>query len=332
MAPKRSLRGLAINALLLIIGLALLWGSRAEIRRVLARPFDGRLAAAAFGVYMTGLVITFLRWYLLVRALGLPFHVRDAVRLGFIGNFFNLMIPGAVGGDLIKAGFLYREQARKTQAMGSMVIDRIIGLLGLFLLAALAGAVAWPQAGAVVRRLVLIVWAAAALGGLGLVVLFTPALYRPLEWLLARRRRLEVVLVELVAMAGLYRRRLGVVVAALLMAMTNHALNVLAFYLASRAMFSAGSLPGLGAHYLMVPLVLFTTAAPLPGGALGLSEKISGQLFALVRHPSGVEAMLGFRGVMYAGCLVSLLIYLLNARQVRALRQPGPPPEAELAD
>ena len=40
--------------------------------------------------------------------------LRDAMRLGFIGNVFNLVIPGAVGGDIVKGAFLCREQARKT--------------------------------------------------------------------------------------------------------------------------------------------------------------------------------------------------------------------------
>ena len=71
------------------------------------------------------------------------FTLRAAILLGFIGNVFNLVIPGAVGGDLIKAAYLVRMHVKKTQAIASMVIDRILGLLGLFILAAIAGALAW---------------------------------------------------------------------------------------------------------------------------------------------------------------------------------------------
>ncbi len=51
------------------------------------------------------------------------------------------MIPGAVGGDVIKAVFLVADAAvtPRRQAIASMVIDRILGLLGLFLLAGVAG-------------------------------------------------------------------------------------------------------------------------------------------------------------------------------------------------
>ena len=69
----------------------------------------------------------------------------------------------------------------------------------------------------------------------------------------------------------------------------------------------------------MVPLTLFTTAVPLPFGALGLSEQVSQQLFKLVNHPGGALAMMGFRVLMYGGGLVSAGVYLANLRQVRGL-------------
>ena len=74
------------------------------------------------------------------------FKFSATVLLGFIGMVFNLVIPGAVGGDLIKAAYLVRMRIRKTQAIASMVIDRILGLLGLFILAAIAGGFAWRLA------------------------------------------------------------------------------------------------------------------------------------------------------------------------------------------
>ena len=43
--------------------------------------------------------LTFARWYLLVRALDLPFSLKDAFRLGFIGFFLNFFTVGVVGGD-----------------------------------------------------------------------------------------------------------------------------------------------------------------------------------------------------------------------------------------
>ncbi|TXT16411.1 MAG: hypothetical protein FD138_4759, partial [Planctomycetota bacterium] len=88
-------------------------------------------------------MLTFLRWFVLVKALGFPFTVRDALRLGFIGYLFNFVAPGSVGGDLVKAGLLAKEQSnRKTTAVATVLLDRILGMLALFLIGACA---AWPQ-------------------------------------------------------------------------------------------------------------------------------------------------------------------------------------------
>ena len=156
-------------------------------------------------------MLTFARWHQLVRAQGLTFSLRDAVRLGFIGNVFNLVIPGAVGGDVIKAAFLCRMQPdKKPQAVASMVLDRILGLLGLFIAGRGgrgAGACSTAErerpdpdraglggAGGRVRR----AWR----------VVFSPGLYRPLNRLVAGRGKLERVVRELEAIGLAYRERL----------------------------------------------------------------------------------------------------------------------------
>jgi uncharacterized protein (TIRG00374 family) len=56
-----------------------------------------------------------------------------------IGFFFNLVAPGAVGGDLVKMAYIARQTPEKgTEAIFSIMVDRIIGLLGLLLIASVA--------------------------------------------------------------------------------------------------------------------------------------------------------------------------------------------------
>ncbi|QDV36869.1 lysylphosphatidylglycerol synthase transmembrane domain-containing protein [Tautonia plasticadhaerens] len=320
----RNARNLLIHVILSAVALGLLglaiYSNRDQIARVMERPIDTRAFVLAFLVYMAALLLTFLRWFALVRALGLPFRVVDAVRLGFIGNVFNLVIPGAVGGDVIKGAFLCREQAKKTQAVASMIIDRLLGLIGLFLLAGLAGLWAWSGSSEDVRLLIGLAWAASVAGPVGLAVLFSPTLYRPLLDLVAGKGKLGAVASELVTAAGVYRSRLPIVAGALGSAMVSHALFVLAFYLVDLALFRP-DLPGIVSHYVVVPLSLFSTSVPLPFGALGLSEQVSDFLFAQVGHPGGAVAMMGYRVLMYAGGLLSVVVYLANLRQVRSLRE-----------
>jgi hypothetical protein len=152
-----------------------------------------------------------------------------------------------------------------------------------------------------------------------LAILFSPGLYGPLLKLVAGRPRLATFGNELVTLASAYRNRIPIVVATIGMAILGHTLNVLAFTLVDRALYGSAA-PSLLRHLVITPLVLFTMAVPLPFGALGLSEKASEKLFDLVNFPGGAVAMMGFRLVMYAAGLISAIVYLFNARQVRALR------------
>ena len=332
---KNPLRALLVNAFLIALAFGLLtlviWKNRAQIREIFSRELDVRLIALAFTVYFASLSLTFVRWYWLVRVIEPTFRLRHAVLLGYIGNVFNLVIPGAVGGDLVKAAYLVRMRVNKTQAVASMVLDRIIGLLGLFLLAGTAGALAWPMATVEVRRLIVIAWALLSAGVLGLTAIFSQALTWRFPGLLRGQGRVALILAELQAMSTTYRSRLGIVVGSILFSAACHSLFVTAFYMVSRAMFPSG-LPSLAQHFLMVPLILFTTAVPLPFGALGLTEEVSDQLFTLIAHPGGALAMMGFRVLMYAGALVSVCVYLANFGQVRGLTDTAEHLEEELID
>ena len=241
--------------------------------------------------------------------------------LGFIGYVFNLVIPGAVGGDFIKAAYLVRMHIKKTQAVASMVIDRIIGLLGLFVLAAIAGGVAWNSVqSADVRKLIVAAWIATGLAFMVLVLIFTQALTRLFPGLGGSGHgRLAGIMIELKEMSSTYRRRLDIVFLGLVLSVLGHTLNVIAFYLIGKMLFPDTMVTTLAQHFLMVPLTLFTMVVPMPFGALGVSEGVGDQIGKLVGHPGGALAMLGFRVLMYACGLISACVYLANLREVRSL-------------
>src|SRR5713101_4426228 len=97
----------------------------------------------AIGIYLAGVLLTFFRWYILVRAQELPFTLKSALRLGLLGLFYSTFLPSSVGGDIPKAYFIARSQSRRTVAVATVMIDRAVGLWGLCLLVALLGTIFW---------------------------------------------------------------------------------------------------------------------------------------------------------------------------------------------
>lgn len=309
------LAGLTVGLLSLV-----LWQNRDTIREVLGQRLDLRLLGLAFLITQISLLITFVRWSILVRVIEPRFTLRSSILLGFIGYVFNLVIPGAVGGDVIKAAYLARMQIRKTQAIASMVIDRVLGLLGLFVLAAFAGGLGWKLATPEIRKLIAAAWLALGLSSCLVAAIINQASIQNFAGLSGwGHGRASIIMTELRAMSTTYRRRLGVMLTGLGLSVVSHGLNVLVFFLIGKMLFPSRMTTTLAQHFLMVPLTLLTTAVPLPFGALGLSEEVGDQLFKLVGHPSGALAMMVLRVLMLVCGLEGACVYLANLHQVRAL-------------
>ena len=322
--PKQSSRkSLVVNLVLVLLAFILLgivvWQKWDQIGEVFSRKLDFRLLALAMVIYLVGLLLTFVRWFLLVRAIEPGFRFRTTLVLGFIGNVFNLAIPGAVGGDLIKAAYLVRMRIKKTQAVASMVIDRIEGLMGLFILATVAGAIAWPHSNGEVRTLIGFAWFMTASSSFVLFAIFYRLFSRLFPGLNRGQTRISVLMAELNEMSSTYSKRPGLVAGTLALSTFIHGLNVLAFFIVGKMLFGAQMPTTLAQHFLMVPLTLFTMVVPIPFGALGLSEGISDQIFKLVGHPSGALAMMGFRVLMYSSGLIGAIVYLTHLKEIRSL-------------
>jgi uncharacterized protein (TIRG00374 family) len=106
-------------------------------------PNFGYIAAIAV---LTGITVScqIVRWYLLVRALDLPFTLRNAFRLGMVGYFYNTLLPGSIGGDFLKAFFMWKEHPeRKAAAVATVLVDRMLGLFGLLMFASIVGGSFW---------------------------------------------------------------------------------------------------------------------------------------------------------------------------------------------
>ncbi|MEA2012728.1 MAG: lysylphosphatidylglycerol synthase transmembrane domain-containing protein, partial [Verrucomicrobiota bacterium] len=93
----------------------------------------------AFFAYGIVLIITMFRWHSLLKVQGVNLSAKETCRLTMIGVFFNLAIPGAVSGDFIKMAYITKHtQKNKAGAILTIMLDRIIGLVGLFSIALIA--------------------------------------------------------------------------------------------------------------------------------------------------------------------------------------------------
>jgi len=92
--------------------------------------------AVALGIFIIGQILIGLRWWLLLRSQSIFIGFWVAVRLYFLGWFYNNFMPGSVGGDLIRAWYVTKHTDKKFEAVLSVFVDRVIGLASTLIIAA----------------------------------------------------------------------------------------------------------------------------------------------------------------------------------------------------
>jgi uncharacterized protein (TIRG00374 family) len=102
------------------------------------REVDPRLLWLALFLITSGALVAITRWWRLLAVAGCATRWTSALRLSFLGFFFNVVLPaGITGGDVIKAVLVVREHPeRRADAFVTVVVDRALGLLVLMGLAA----------------------------------------------------------------------------------------------------------------------------------------------------------------------------------------------------
>jgi hypothetical protein len=292
-----------------------LYQQRDTLARVADHNWDWHRFVLAVGCVLACEFLAAVRWWILVRAVT-PLSWSAVWRLSLTGVVFNSIMPGANGGDLVKVGVVLTSQGPRTLVLSSLVLDRLLGLLGLLLLASLAAVLAWPAAPVALRPLMLSVWVAGLCGVLGLLVLFHPLTAR-LLLRLGGKSRLGAVLERLVTAGAAYRAAWPRLAAAVGLAVVSNLLSIVGFAQVGAMLFPSSEV-GLQAYLLVVPLLFVTTSLPLPSGAIGVTEQVSQQLFALAGHPGGALTMMGFR-VAYMGAQGAAgICYVIQRRKMRS--------------
>jgi len=96
--------------------------------------------ALFLSVLLMGLTIVLgvWRWRLVLRVQGLELSAGRSLEISLIAHFFNSFLLGSTGGDLMKAYYAAREtHHKKTEAVVTVFVDRLIGLWAMLLFASI---------------------------------------------------------------------------------------------------------------------------------------------------------------------------------------------------
>lgn len=255
--------------------------------------------AAAAALTLVPLLLCMIRWRIILDAQGMRLPWLRTNSIFFIGLFFNAFMIGPTGGDIIKAYLTAREtHHKKTEAVSSIFIDRVIGMLMLAVMAGLVVLLRWDffMAHAETRRVAVpMLGVCAAIVGGGILAfsvhLFEaiPALKRLTThpWIGKVAAMVEKVynafyvcrqhprLLALIALYSLVLQTLFVVVTMLIghaLGLTVRFVDYLTFY----------------------PIIAMIGAIPVTPGGLGIREGAAVHLWSVLAVPADKAFLLAF--------------------------------------
>lgn len=315
--------------------------------RIAQRDLLWTWASAAVGLRSFSVLLGCWRWWMLVRAQDIPFAFRDSLRIGCMGNLFNLIVPGTVGGDLTKAVLIAREKPEaKTVVTTTVILDRVLGLLCLVLLGflmSLANPLLWRRP-ELAPALLLLAGGTLA-GAIGFAIVLHPAVLtskllraglklvgvdttQPLDQPDAPpQSTLAKIVTQLLGAVRLYQERKRVLLAAVLMSLVIHAANATSYFCCTAALLLTAEAPSYTTHLVVVPVAeVAASVLPLPGG-IGAREGALQVLFTACGEVANAESARNagfYTAVGYSlASVISALIGGLVALSLKPANEPA---------
>lgn len=281
------------------------------------RKLEASKVLVALGLLLVGAVIAVRRWQGLLRVAGCVTSYANAFRLSFLGLFFNLVVPGLTGGDVVKAVMVVREHPeRRADALMSVIVDRGLGLLVLIFLAVCV--TWWPGSHFAEVRLAVLLTFLGILFALWVFLAPWPRRILKIERILARLPQKERV-AKLDAALRLYGSHPGELTFAVVLSILNHGAIALSLFWLGRAF---GDTQLDYPEYLGVAAIANTISSiPIAPGGWGVGEAAYASLFHMLGAPAtlGIAVSVTFRLLsMGMGLVGGLFLLLPSGRRMRA--------------
>lgn len=239
-----------------------------------------------------------LRWGILLSAQGIKLPTHRLLQLQFVGNFFNVALPGAVSGDFVKAFYIAHEYpGARSKAFGSILFDRILGLSALVivsltaLLVGLEHFIGSPVLGGVKAFVIVAgICVFAFYAYLFLVREDSDPLLKIGQHLENRGGKIGTAFGSIVRVylgVRVYHSERGVVLRALLISCVIHLLAGFACYCFTQAL-GESQIPVIGI-FVVAPLGMLVTAIPILPGGVGTGHAAFSFFFHLLGSERGAD-------------------------------------------
>ena len=296
---------LLLVKLVLSVGLLAYLLQSVDLSDVVRHVIEGRhaLFAVAALVYIVVVLLSTVRWKVLLGALGASPRLGVLVQSYMVASFFGNFLPSNVGGDVVRVRDTAKTTGSHTAALTVAFVDRVVGFVALYFIAGPAYLLGGPLVRALAGARVILLGLTALFVVLGAIFVRPGFVTSVVERIGVRRFPwIHAKFESVQATVNAFRAKRVALVEAFLLSLLLQFLGVCYFYLVARAL----RIPlDLGSAMLMVPLCSLIQAIPISFNGWGVREGV----YVLYFHQVGLprESALAF-SIVAAGLVVILSI------------------------
>ena len=266
------------------------------------------LAAVIFIVEI-GLVLSF-RLRLLFVGEGLDIPIGRVIQLSYIGYFFNLFLPTAVGGDIVKAYYAHKQTKKTAKSFIAVFMDRFIGLFSFICLAMFALVISWRDIDPSLRKIVFLF----ALAGLILFsLILNDAITKVIFKFFSKLKfaNMGERLSRVYRAVREYKNKKTLLLSVIAISLLAQAIYFVVIYMLVR---SLGASMAIKSVFLLMPIVSVISMLPSLGG-LGLREGAIVMLFgSSIGSDNAFSVSILLLSVLLIAGLLGALIYASAAQ------------------
>ena len=257
--------GLSITLMVFLLRLI----DRQDFMQLFTRMNAGLFIVGA-SLYLLAVILSAFRWQLVLRADGVNVRFRHLVEINLVGMMFTNFLPTAVGGDVARVYEYSQQSDQNTQAVSTVLVDRMFGLISMVVMAVIALAVGFQYAG---QPIVLIVVAAIVIViAIFWILFFNKDFVRKFLWVfkLPLLGRFEAQARTMYQSINSLRSQKGLVISTIIVSTILQGIEVISVLFIARALNI-----GIAAVYFFIflPLIWLVTMVPLSLNGLGIREK-----------------------------------------------------------
>ncbi len=293
--------------------------SMAVFQSVLNAP--GWLALAA-GCLSSIVILGALRWNTLLAVQNIRLPFRRVLQFSMIGLFFNVLLPGATNGDIIKAYYTASDaHGKKIAAVFTVIADRVCGLMVLCIItgcctivAILTDSPGWLESGwkITLYSFGVVIGVAAVLGIVGYFLLkLKPGGF--IKNLLEKHVQNNTI-TQISSVMGVYRKEPKSLVWVFVYSTAAHFSMFVALFSFGRAL---GDTLSLSRYIFILPFGLIVNALPVSPGGIGVGEQGFETIFSLFDSRYGAPVCALLHASMILIAMVGAVVYLLSGKTPR---------------